>query len=227
MNRRTTSAALLFIAAVAGLVAWMLTAKPERDENLKAPGERVTRPALTSVIPPAPANPAEETRRRLEEAPPVDLDFHDSPLTAIMDELVRQSGIRVTADFTHEQDRQRVTLQMNAPPFHVLQYLAKEYHMELLYKDDGWWLQALDAVQTVCYRIHELGGESDTLRVEQLVENLKKLAGNADGVSVIADESGIRLTASREVQALAAQFLESAFRRPIAAEHESVPAAPQ
>ena len=215
-------------AAVLGLAVWLLVWMLQTE-----PGREVKPQAAMTSMRTKPAAPVQklavteaEAQRQLEDAPPVDLDFHDAPLTAILDELVRQSGIRVMAEFGPEQDSKRVTLQMNAPPFHVLQTITADHGMELLHTPSGWWLRPLDALQSVCYQIHGEGLEPGTLRVENLTAALTKLTGNQPGVSVSADAAGIHVKAPRDIQMLAGQFLKSAFRRPVPSQREYLPPVP-
>ena len=215
---------LIFLLACGALVVWMFYARPPEGGKDAAKAavekERTRKPVSEQPLTPAAA------QRRLEDAPPVNLDFHDAPLTAIIDELVRQSGIKVVADFSAEQDAKRVTLQMNAPPFHVLQTITKDYQMELLQTDSGWWLRPFDALQSVCYEIHSAGLEAGTQRVDNLVQAISKLAGTQPDISVTADAGGIHVKAPPDIQALAEQYLESAFHRKVPAKREDLPPAP-
>jgi hypothetical protein len=226
MHRRHIAALLVAVTAL-GFLIWMLTAKPDQVAKSPALESRKPRKTLAVVLPVASGNAADEARRRLQSAPPVELDLKDVPLTVALDELVRHSGIRVVADFSEEQDKLRISLQMNAPPFYVLERIVADYNMELLASSDGWWLRPLDAEQHVCYRIHDQGGESAAPRVARLVESLRKLIASTSEETVFADREGIHIQATKEMQALAAQYLESAFHRPIPAEREDSPSWPK
>ena len=215
-------------AAVLGLAAWLLvwTFQKEPGSEVKPHAAMTSMRTRPTAPLQKPAAAEEVARRQLEDAPPVDLDFHDAPLPAILDELVRQSGIQVVADLGPEQDAKRVTLQMNAPPFRVLQTITADHGMELLHTPSGWWLRPLDALQSVCYQIHGEGLEPGTLRVENLTAALRKLTGDQNEVRVSADADGIHIKAPREIQTLAAQFLESAFSHPVPSVREDLPSVP-
>jgi len=227
----------LAVAAAACLITCLVLL--QKADSTPQPGVRKI-PALPRIQTPlrqrsSTPPPSHESKAQVEpEEPAVILDFEKHPLPEVINALVRQSGMRVIADFAPVQDSTLVTVQMNAPPLVALQTIADVYQMELLETDAGWWLRPLDAVQRICYRVHDPGGDAESPQIERLVENLRKLAGETEAtaesgelaVRVTADAEGIHVSAPREAQVLAAAFLESMFHRTIKAERKDLPASP-
>src|SRR5436190_14494185 len=146
MNKRLVIAAVVAASAIIVLVMLMWN----------RPGTGDPRSGLHSSKRRTPSGPwqalAKQSGESHFEAAPVFVKFDGKPLPEVLDELVKLTGISVTADLDENQEKTLVTIQANIPPLETLMNVAEEYGLELVETNAGWWLRSESSAVHLTYQ---------------------------------------------------------------------------
>jgi hypothetical protein len=159
------------------------------------------------------------------EAAPVFVKFDGKPLPEVLDELVKLTGISVTADLDENQEKTLVTMQANIPPLETLMNVAEEYGLELVETNAGWWLRP---ESPAVHRIYQPSLLSmDEGRTQRLIQTLREIINSGDpakaAASVSIDSGGIHITASKEKQNFVSSYLNVLFNETVASKNGDAP----
>lgn len=230
MPRRPT----LILSFSAILVAVFIWFWFQRDRT--AAGHGATTPSTPSEkARPDPWQALAELAADADKPPGVDIDFTDTPLPVVLDELVKKTGLTVIADLEPAHDKMAVTLHAFLAPLDALKLVSLEYGLELQETGEGWWLRPIPAAVEVIYQPTLLTMDDD--RAARLVQSLREIIGapaaavssKREAVCIATD--GIHVITSIENQTRVSSWLDVFFREKVASKNpgrlQSIPSLPQ
>jgi hypothetical protein len=218
MKKRLTIAALCAIAGLA--VLQFLLKGPFASKDSTAASQSKGNPAARDAAngPSPSASPNQHRDKTAVPSPdPISIEFDRVTLPDVLNQLVKQAGITVTADLDDIHQQTLVSIQAFVPPLEALKMVAETYQLELLETESGWWIRPVPPTVQMLYK------PSVTLekeRAQALFEDLGKLIGidtdtpdpSNPPESITMDEEGIHVTASKAKQQNVSAYLDVIIR---------------